>query len=144
MSLVKWNPEFGMSSWMDNFFADNDLLFRPSVKGIALPAVNVKEGKNDFKLEVAIPGFKKDDFNVEVEGDFMTISGETKSEKEDKDEKITRREFNYNSFSRSFSLPKNIKTDEIAAKYDHGILRITLPKAKEKETEKSVKQVAVD
>lgn len=139
MSLIKWNPESSLfpafSNWIDDFFADNGDFPMPKVKGISIPAVNVTENKDEFKLEVAAPGFKKEDFKLEVKNGYLTISGETKAEEEKKDEQYTRREFRFNSFNRSFTLPENIKDGDIKAKYNDGILFITLPKAKVEKTE---------
>lgn len=145
MSLIKWNPETSffpsMSSLMDDFFNDN--WFRQAAaKGVSVPAVNVKENPKSFKLEVAAPGFKKDDFKLEVKNGMLTISGEAKTETEEKDESFTRREFSYSQFSRSFTLPENVKSDDIHAQYGDGILKVTLPKAKVEE--KTAKQIAVN
>lgn len=133
MSLVKWNPETSffpsITNLMDDFFNDADFV-RPSIKGVSIPAVNVKETAKAFNLEVAAPGFKKDDFKLEVKNGFLMISGETKTEKEEKDESYMRREFSYNQFSRSFALPENVKSDDINAQYADGILKVVLPKAK--------------
>ncbi len=145
MSLIKWNPEFGVfptiPTWMDDFFAGNGDGFNPAIKGVSIPAVNVVEGKNAFKLEVGAPGFKKEDFKIEVDNGCLTISGETKSEKEDKEDKVTRREFSFNSFSRSFTMPENVKSDDISAKYQDGILLLTLPKSKK--ADKAAKTIAI-
>lgn len=143
MSLIRWNPESSffpaMSNWMDDFFAEN--WPKPAVKGISIPAVNVTETKNAFKLNVAAPGFKKDDFKLEVQNGYLTISGETKEEKEDKDEKYTRQEYSYSTFSRSFTLPESVKGEDISAQYADGVLKVTLPKKKTEE--KPTKQIAV-
>ncbi len=143
MSLVKWNPETSFfpsfSSWMDDFFPESS--FKSAMKGVSVPAVNVKESKDAFKLDVAAPGFKKEDFKLEVKNGYLTISGESKEEKEDKDETFTRREYSYNSFSRSFSLPENVNGEDVEAKYSDGVLKVTLPK--KKSDEKPVKQIAV-
>ena len=142
MSLVKWNPERRLFpiNWMEDFFADN---FKPAVNGISIPAVNISENKTAFKLNVAAPGFKKEDFKLEVQNGYLVISAETKEEKEDKDEKYTRQEYSYNSFSRSFSLPEEIKEDNISAQYEDGLLKVTIPKLKVEETAKMTKQIAV-
>ncbi|MCW5924177.1 MAG: Hsp20/alpha crystallin family protein [Saprospiraceae bacterium] len=143
MSLIKWNPETSffpsISSWMDDIFDDNGRW--PAVKGVSVPAVNVTESKNAFKLKVAAPGFKKEDFKLEVQGGYLTISGESKEEKEDKDEKYTRQEYRYSSFSRSFTLPDNVKSDDISAEYADGVLKVVLPKKKTEE--KTATQIAV-
>ena len=138
MALVKWEPEMSffprVSSWMDDFFADNDFP-KPMVKGVSIPAVNVVEKAKEFNVEVAAPGFKKDDFKLEVKNGCLTISGELKTEEEKKDEKYTRREFRFNSFMRTFTLPENVREEEIKAHYNDGILVITLPKKDVTKTE---------
>ena len=144
MSLIKWSPETtffpSFSNWIDDFFPEN--AFKPAVKGVSIPAVNVTENKNAFKLNVIAPGFKKEDFKLEASNGYLTISGETSGEKEDKDEQFTRKEYSFNSFSRSFSLPENIVGDDISAQYTDGVLKVTLPK-KRVEEEKPAKQIAV-
>jgi HSP20 family protein len=144
MSLIKWSPETSFfpafPKWMDDFFDDGGNWFK-SFKGATMPAVNVKENKNAFMLEVAAPGFKKGDFKLEIQNGCLTISGETKEEKEDKDEKYTRQEYRYSSFSRSFTLPENVKGDDISAEYADGILKVTMPKKKAEE--KPAIQIAV-
>ncbi len=139
MSLIKWNPETSLfpslGTWMDDFFADNGDWPKPMVKGISIPAVNVTENKKEYKLEVAAPGFNKADFNLEVKNGYLTIKGETKAEEEKKEEEYTRREFRFSSFTRSFALPENVKESDIQAKYNDGILLVTLPKMKEEKTE---------
>ena len=98
-----------------------------------LPAVNVKENTNEYLIDVAAPGLKKDDFRVNYENGRLTISSEHKSEKEEKEgEKVTRREFSYQSFQRAFTVAENaIDAERIAAHYQDGILHITLPKRDE-------------
>ena len=95
---------------------------------LTIPAVNIIEDKENFKLSLAVPGMKKDDFKIDIEGDMLTISAENKTEKEEKEEKFTRKEFNFTSFSRSFTIPEGIKTDKIDARYEDGVLKIFLPK----------------
>lgn len=97
----------------------------------ALPPVNVKENEKDFELELAAPGRKKEDFNVEIDNGLMTISAEQKSEDTRSDENYTRREFSYTSFKRSFSLPKTVNADQINASYEDGVLKFVLPKREE-------------
>ncbi|UJH66819.1 Hsp20/alpha crystallin family protein [Allomuricauda sp. SCSIO 65647] len=96
-----------------------------------VPAVNIKENEKDFELEFAIPGMKRDDFNVEVDDNILTVSSEVKNEKETKDKNYTRREFSYSSFKRSFTLPETVDEDNINASYVDGILRLALPKKEE-------------
>jgi len=98
----------------------------------SLPAVNVKENENEFVIEVAAPGMNKNDFNIKFHNNVLTISSEKKDEKEEKNEKFTRKEFSYQSFQRSFTVAENaVESDKISAKYADGILLITLPKREE-------------
>ncbi|MCF8218799.1 MAG: Hsp20/alpha crystallin family protein [Bacteroidales bacterium] len=99
-----------------------------------MPAVNVKEDDNEFNIEVATPGLKKDDFSVSVDNGRLTISAEREDEKKDKDEEgnYTRQEFSYQSFQRSFQLPDNVvDADKIKANYNDGILNVNIPKREE-------------
>jgi HSP20 family protein len=144
MSLVKWNPESSFfpsfSNWMEDFFQDSPL--RSMAKGVSVPAVNVTESKDAFKVNVAAPGFKKGDFKLETRNGYITISGESSASQEDQEETFTRREYAYNTFSRSFSLPENVNAEAISAEYADGVLKVTLPKKKAEE--KVGKQIIVD
>ena len=107
-----------------------------------VPAVNITEHKNEYKVELAVPGMKKDDFKIDVDGNMLTISSETEETKEERDKKFTRKEYNYSSFSRSFTLPEEINREKIDAKYEEGVLKISLPR-KEEPKRPSPKQIAV-
>lgn len=96
-----------------------------------LPAVNIKENEKDFELELAVPGRKKEDFQIEVNENVLTISSETKSEENVDNENFTRREFSYTSFKRAFTLPETIDEEHIKATYEDGILTFNLPKKEE-------------
>lgn len=95
-----------------------------------MPAVNIKETEKEFRIEVVAPGFKKEEFSIDLEGDVLTLSAERKSEtkEEDPDARYTRREYNYSSFVRSFSLPENSQPEKIKAHYEDGVLHLDLPK----------------
>jgi HSP20 family protein len=95
------------------------------------PAVNIRENEKDFELEIAVPGQKKEDFNIEVDENVLTISLENKNQGEVKDDNFTRREFSYSSFKRAFTLPETVNEEKINASYTDGILRFTLPKKEE-------------
>jgi HSP20 family protein len=95
------------------------------------PAVNIIEGKDDFRIEVAAPGLEKKDFVVNLENNVLAISSEKESNKEEDDGKVMRREFNYKSFKRSFTLPNTVDGDKISATHKEGILYITIPKREE-------------
>lgn len=129
MSIIKSNPNFpGLPSWMDDFWNTDRLFSDRFFTKELLPAVNVKEKDDSFEIELTAPGLKKEDFNINIENRMLTISSETKKEEEEKNEKFTRKEFNYSAFSRSFSLPDNVTEDDLSARYENGLLKITLAK----------------
>ena len=97
----------------------------------SVPAANVKETETEYVLELAIPGRKKEDFNVEIDNDILTISSEVKNEESKEDDGYTRKEFTFSSFKRVFSLPETISMDKINATYEDGILKFVLPKKEE-------------
>lgn len=140
-----WFPSF--PSLFDRFF-EGDLMdwnsSNFSSNNSTLPAVNVTENDNEFLIDVAAPGFKKEDFKLNYDNGTLTISSEKKEEHEEKDgEKVTRREFSYQSFQRTFNVPETaVKADDISAKYQDGILHITFPKRDEIKP-KPVKQIAI-
>ncbi len=106
---------------------------RMPVVGGTLPAVNIKEDGDGFTVEMAAPGMTKEDFKINLENEVLTISAERETENEEKEgERYTRREFSYQSFQRSFHLPKSaVDYDQIKAKYDNGVLSIRIPKREE-------------
>lgn len=92
------------------------------------PAANITESENEFLIELAIPGKKKEDFSIEVKENLLTISSESKTNKEETEKSFTRKEFNYESFKRSFKLPAIANSESIGASYFEGILKISIPK----------------
>ncbi|MFT2008697.1 Hsp20/alpha crystallin family protein [Pontibacter sp. 13R65] len=111
----------------------------------SVPAVNIKETNNAYELEVAAPGMSKRDFRVELDNNMLVISAqkENNHEEQDTEENYTRREFTYQSFTRSFALPERlVQAEQIAAKYHDGILHITLPKTEEAKV-KPAKQIEI-
>ena len=126
MNMIKFSRHPFYSNWMKDF--ENDFSKNDSTCRGDLPAVNISEDEKQFSLEMAAPGLKKDDFKINLDNQLLTISKEEKEEKEEKNDNYTRREFVYNSFSRSFRLPKTIVVDKVKADYKSGILKITLPK----------------
>lgn len=96
-----------------------------------VPAVNIKENETGFELELAVPGRKKEDFQIEVNDNILTISTELNSEDNVESENYTRREFSFASFKRAFTLPETINEDNIKASYEDGILKFNLPKKEE-------------
>ena len=111
-------------------------------KTMNIPAVNIIEHKDEYQVSLAVPGMKKDDFKIDVDGNMLTISSEKEETKEEKEKKFTRKEYNYSSFSRSFTLPEEINKEKIEAKYEDGVLRIALPR-KEEAKKPSAKHIAV-
>lgn len=131
MSLIKFNRRFPMFDAMFPEILDTDRLFNEDLvlKDNWVPAINVKENKNDFEIEVAAPGFSKKDFELTITDEILTISAENKNLKEEKEKDYSRKEFYYNSFKRSFTLPKVIDfKKKINAKYENGVLKIHLEK----------------
>ena len=136
MELMKRNENY--PAW-SNFF--NDFFNRDwmdwttrnfSETNTTLPSVNVKEGEDGYEVDMAAPGLGKKDFKIELNHGILTISSEKKNENETKKgQQFTRREFSYQSFSRSFNLPHTVDSEKISAKYDNGILKVTIPKKEE-------------
>lgn len=96
-----------------------------------MPAVNITEQKDAYLVSLAAPGLKKEDFKIDIDGNLLTISSSKEEKKEETEAKFTRKEYNYSSFSRTFTLPEEITKEKIEAKYEDGILNITLPLKKE-------------
>jgi HSP20 family protein len=97
-----------------------------------VPSVNIKETTDNYEVEVAAPGMDKKDFNITLDGNLLTISSTKQHEQEKKEANYTRREFSYQSFQRSFELPKNVvDEDKINARYENGLLHLTIPKKEE-------------
>jgi HSP20 family protein len=135
MSIVKRSGwPFSDTPGLFNDFFSRDLwnwgLENNSSTNTSIPAINVKETNDHYEVELAAPGMEKKDFKIELNGNMLTISSERQNEWEDKeDERYTRREFSYQSFQRSFQLPKDVvDEDKIQAKYENGLLHLTIPK----------------
>ena len=146
MTLVKTNKSGNMfPSLLSNFFDNNNFLTKGWFEkefNQSLPALNIKEGTNEFTMEFAAPGFKKTDFKITSEEGILTISAEKQEEKNEEKKHFTRKEFSYESFSRSVQLPENSLPDKIDAKYEDGILKLVLPK-KEVTLSKEKKEIKV-
>lgn len=104
-----------------------------SATGTSLPAVNIRETADSFEVEMAAPGMNKKDFRIELENNLLTISSEKQQESEQKEgERFIKKEFSYQSFRRSFTLPKEVVDDDkINARYENGVLYLTIPKREE-------------
>tara|TARA_B100000508_G_scaffold132802_1_gene122051 strand:+ start:3468 stop:3884 length:417 start_codon:yes stop_codon:yes gene_type:complete len=119
---------------------ENDF-FGHDVEQFSKVAVNIKEREDDFVIEMAVPGIDKKDIHIEIEGNKMIVKGEVSNEIEDSSEKYTRREFSYGSFTRSFTLPKEVDVDKIEADYRDGVLNLSIPKPESKK--KVVKKISL-
>ena len=112
-----------MFDWSNNNFSNTNT---------TLPSVNIKEDNEVFKVEVAAPGFDKSDFSIELNLNKLTVSSDKQVETEVKEGEIfSKREFSYQSFTRSFTLPQIADSERIAANYENGILTVTIPKREE-------------
>lgn len=120
--LAEWRPLF------PNFFNSDDFFSDGLWKKMEVPAVNIAENEKAYEIEVAAPGLKKDDFKIAVEKGILTISAEKSEEKKEEKKNYTRQEYSYNSFSRSFSLPQDVKEDDIKAQYENGVLKLNVAK----------------
>ncbi len=135
MSLMKRNEYLPSWSNFFNDFFDKDLLNWSnkhfSDTNTTLPAVNIKEDDNGFEVEMAVPGMTKKDFKINLENNTLCISSEKKMEDEKSEGNYSRKEFSYQSFSRSFALPESADDGKINAKYENGILYVSIPKKEE-------------
>lgn len=116
-----------LSGLLDDRFFDSDWMKRME----NVPAVNVVETEKDFEVEMAAPGLDKKDFNITVENGVLSITCEKETETQEDKKNYMRKEYNYTGFSRSFTLPENIKTEKVDARYENGILKLVLPKTVE-------------
>ena len=123
----------------NNWF-ENDLF---TGRAMTIPAVNIIDNKDEFMVALAVPGMKKDDFNIDIDGNMITISSQKEEKKVEKEEKFTRKEYNFSSFSRSFTLPDEVLKEKIEARYEDGILKLFLPKKEEAKKTVISKHIAV-
>lgn len=130
------------SGFLPSFFGnlEGDLFNQKQRSLFSKVAVNISERDNDYLVEVAAPGFSKDDFEVEVDGNKLSIRGANSEKKVDDEveDKYTHQEFSYNEFARTFTLPKDVNTQHIEADYKNGILKVivTKPVVKQKVVKK--------
>ena len=144
MSLVRFNSALNgyvptsFNSLVDRFF--NESLNRTGGSSYAfVPKVDITENENAYEIQVAVPGVNKDDFKIDLNDNVLTISGERKFKQEKKESNFHSIETQYGTFSRSFSLPENVDASKIAAKYEGGMLELTVPKDEKKSLKTSIK-----
>jgi HSP20 family protein len=117
--------------------------FENGFKDLSVPQANIVETKQDFRIELSVPGFSKNDFKIKLEGQILNISVEKESSVENQDESYVRHEFTRAAFSRSFRLSSWVDSNSIVAKYENGILLVTIPKTEEAKV-KPTKEIVVD
>lgn len=140
-SIIRRNQDL-FGGLMENLWNDSNW-FKPELTSkFSMPAVNIKNSENEFEIELAAPGLKKEDFNIEVEENLLKLSVNKTAENLEEKENYTRKEFSYFNFQRSFALPKDlVDTENVQATYADGILKVLLPK--QKELKESVKKITV-
>ncbi len=138
MTLVKFNPEKRNSSLLPGFNDVFDSIFNDTFfndRMVArVPAVNISETENNYHVELAAPGLKKEDFKLNLERNNLTISVAQSANHEDNQKNYSKREYSYSSFVRSFTLPESADDSQINATYNDGILRIDIAKREEAKT----------
>ncbi len=150
MTLIKFNTPNrnvfddsfafpSVESLVENIFKNN---FQNEGVASYVPTVNISENNEAFLLEFSSPGFKKEDFKIEIDNNILTVSAEHKAEKSEEGKTFTRKEFSYGSFKRSFNLPETANTEKIEAKYDSGILKLAIAKNEEAKV-KPVKEIKI-
>ncbi|MDX1685350.1 MAG: Hsp20/alpha crystallin family protein [Saprospiraceae bacterium] len=142
--LRKYNPSFrgnDLFSIMDEFFNPGFSDTGRSSMMISQPKVNVKETDNGYTMELAVPGMKKEDFDVQVDNDHLIVSANVSHEDKEETDNYTRREFNYSSFERRYYLPDSVDGDNIVATYNDGILSLEIPKVEEAKPKKKLIEI---
>lgn len=140
MSVIRYNANdfvpTSFSTLVDKFF--NDSLTRAGGSTF-VPKVDIVETSEAFEVQLAVPGLNKEDFNIELNDNYLTVSGERKFSNEKNEKSYHAIETHYGSFSRSFSLPENVDASKINAKYNNGILELTIPKDEKKALKQTIK-----
>jgi HSP20 family protein len=127
MTMIKLSNKYPFL--FENFFNESDHL--PKVNHGSIPAVNILENADEFQLELAAPGFKKEDFKINFQGNKLTISAEKSVENEAIKLKYNKKEFDFSKIARSFTLPQSVEIEAIVANYEAGILKVSIPKKEE-------------
>jgi HSP20 family protein len=141
MTLVKFNngqKNYGVNPFFNDVF---DTLLNDTKYVSRVPAVNIAETENDFQIELAAPGLKKEDFKISLDKNVLSVSTEKKTENVEEGKKITKREYNYTAFTRSFTLPESVDHSKIDAEYADGILKLVV--AKREEAKFQTREIAV-
>lgn len=129
MALVIRTPQLQpFRSLLSDVFNTDRIFPDDWVSQNLLPAVNVSETDSSYQIELAAPGYKKEDFTIDLENNILTISAEAQGEQKEENKNYTRKEFSYSSFSRAFTLPENVKGENIQASYENGVLKVIMNK----------------
>ena len=113
-----------------NFFDDSFFnRYMDKFWDTASPAINIAESDKQYTVDMVVPGFSKEDIRIDVKDNILSISAEAKKETSEEDKEYTRKEYNFSSFSHSFSLPEDVQDDAITAEYKDGVLKLALPKS---------------
>ena len=147
MALIRWDPFrelYTLQERMNRLFSEaarrSPVAEEEMVQGAWVPAVDIFETGDSIVIKAELPGLTKEDINLEVKENTLSIKGEKKFEKDVKEENYHRMERSYGAFRRAFSLPSTVQQDKVRAKFKDGILEVTLPKAEEAKP----KQIKVD
>lgn len=133
MTFITVKPENGrltfprFSNFVDSILENEFPAITHSDRFTTPVLVNTKETKEGYSIEVAAPGYSKENFRIKIEEQLLTISAEISTDKKEENEKYTRKEHNFSNFSRSFTLPKTVNTSKISAEYKDGILYVVVP-----------------
>ena len=140
MTMMRFNQNLQLADLFEDLFGNERKEKMERKNYECAPSTNILETNEDFKLQMAVPGVKKEDIKIDLEKNILNISSE-KSAKEQNEEsiKFTRKEFVYGTFKRSFTLPETIDSDKIGAEVKDGILTVTLPKMEEIKVSKQIK-----
>jgi len=140
MSIIRYNTNdyvpTTFSNLVDKFF--NESLARTGGSTF-IPKVDIIENTESYEIQLAVPGLNKEDFKIELNDNYLTVSGERKFTNEKKERTFHSIETHYGSFSRSFSLPENVDGTKINARYNNGILELTIPKDEKKALKQTIK-----
>ncbi len=135
MTITRYDPFRELRDLERKLFALGNGGERNNISSFA-PSVNTREEDGAYSVEVDLPGVPKEDIHIDIHENVMTVSGERKHKAEIKEDDYYKLESYFGKFQRSFTLPDNANTDEIAAKYEDGVLMVTIPKVAPKEAKK--------
>ncbi len=140
--LTRVNVFPSLNPFWDDFLNNSFEPIRSMGTFKSVPSANISESEKEYSIELAAPGLTKNDFKVDVENGMLSISSELEESKEENEKNYSRKEYSYTSFNRSFRLPDNANEDKIYARYEDGVLTITIEKEAAKEDTK--KSVSID